>query len=179
MPQWWQIDAGNFGQGLAYELDGPEQIMAERVVSTVYDFSTYVLGIEAPLQYVIVALAAGVGLALLAATAYPLRDLSWAVAAGFILNLLITPYALQYDYVPLILPLFLIFQRLSELSEVRRYLIVALLLFAFSVVLWQEWSYQGYLQLLAITGAFGMVVRGHRAPERVEASKYSMAAKRG
>lgn len=179
IPQWWQIDSSNFGQGLAYELDGPQQVMAERVVSTVYDFSTYVLGIEPPLQYAIVVLMAAAGLALLVVTAYPLNDLPWAAASAFILNLLITPYALQYDYVPLILPLFLIFNHIGALPQTRRYLIAALLFFAFTVVLWQEWSYQGYLQLLAMTAAFAMVLRRSGVQEKAKGPGYSMAAQRG
>ena len=154
MPNWWEFDATGFGQGLVYRLDGTEGIVSKRVNSTAFDFFSYVLHIEPPLQYLIVAGIGLSGLVLVGFAWYHYHNPVVLVAASTILALLVTPYALQYDYVPLTVALFWIFRRMSALRRVTRFIVAVSLISSFSVLMWQQWSYQGYWQLLGIFVAF-------------------------
>lgn len=158
IPNWWRFDRTGFGAGLAYELDGPDQIAAQRVLSTVYDFSEYVLQLGPPLQAVLALCAALFGLALLVAAWRRFDNLILPLSAALILTFLVTPYALQYDYVVLALPFMWTLMRLARVEGVWRWLALSLILANLSVLLWQQWSYQGYLQLLAIAGAFAITL---------------------
>ena len=144
----------NFGQGILYQLDGPDTIAYERVNSTVWDFTTNVLGILPPWQWLFVGITAVFGLHLLWSTHKKSPQPAMPTGAALLLTLLITPYALQYDYVPLTLLLFLIALHWRNLPIWAKLIIVSLLLFSFSVLLWQTWSYQGYWALLAYLFAF-------------------------
>lgn len=171
IPHWWEFDTTGFGQGLAYRLDGTEGIVSKRVNSTVFDFISYVFHIEPPLQYLLAAGIGLIGLLLVGFSWYHYHSPQVLVAASTILALLITPYALQYDYVPLTIPLFWILRRMSSLHRATR-LIVAVSLFpSFSVLVWQRWSYQGYWQLLGIFVAFlAVMVNDAVTPHRGVAS---------
>jgi hypothetical protein len=158
IPSWWDVSREGLGQGLKYQLEGPGQIDSVRVNSTVYDFLSHVLHVSAPEQYLVVLL---VGVVALGVTLFAWRrlgDVAAVTSASTILTLLLTPYALQYDYVPLTVPLFWIFSQMDSLRSVIRLVVIAMLSFSFSVVVWQDWSYQGYWQLLGIFAAFSLTI---------------------
>ena len=158
--KWWQFDRSGFGRGLAYALDGPDQIAAVRVLSTIYDFLDFVLGVGPPFHYLIATALAISGVALVLVAWRQSRYLPTTLSAALVLTFLVTPYALQYDYVVLVLPFFWIVMHLPALENTLRAMTVGLLLFSFSVLIWQQWSYQGYFQLLALAGAFALTLHG-------------------
>lgn len=158
IPHWWRIPQQRFGQGLAYRLKGPGEIDTIRVNSTVYDFLTRALHLAAPVQCVV---AGCIGLAALGSTVvawHRLHDVVALASASTIATLLLTPYALQYDYVPLTIPLFWIVSQIGSLRMRTCLVVAALLCFSFSVLVWQDWSYQGFWQLLGVFAAFSVVV---------------------
>jgi hypothetical protein len=75
-----------------------------------------------------------------------------------LLNLLITPYALQYDYILLAPALLWIFSRLPHHTAATQLAAGALILVSFVILLVQSWSYQGYWQLLSIFVVFTLVL---------------------
>jgi hypothetical protein len=158
IPGWWNVSREGLGQGLKYQLEGPGQIDSVRVNSTVYDFLSHVLHVPAPVQYLVVLLIGVVALGVTLFAWRRLRDVAVVTSASTMMTLLLTPYALQYDYVPLTIPLFWIFSQMDSLRSVTRLVVIALLSFSFSVLVWEDWSYQGYWQLLAVFAAFSIVV---------------------
>lgn len=169
IPGWWRFDRHGFGRGLAQELDGPGQVVAERVLTTGYDFFGYGLGIEAPLSYLLVAILGAAGIVIVVRIWRLGGTPALTSSASLILTLFITPYTLQYDYVPLVLPFFWILMQFNEMRSAAKLLAILSLVVAFSVPLWQHWSYQGYLQLLAVAAAFALVLvdlTGRPAPRQ-------------
>ncbi|MGC9335207.1 MAG: glycosyltransferase family 87 protein [Anaerolineae bacterium] len=158
IPNWWAVSREGFGQGLWYQLEGPRQIDSVRVNSTVYDFSTYVLHVDGPAQYLIVFLVGAVGLGVMFFAWHRLQDVVVLTSASTLTTLLLTPYALQYDYVPLTIPLFWMFSQIGSLRAVTRLVVAVLLSLSFSVLVWQDWSYEGYWQLLGVFAAFSVVL---------------------
>jgi hypothetical protein len=159
IPRWWEFDRTGFGHGITYRLDGTDRTVSKRVYATAFDFFSYVLHIEPPLEYFVIAGVGLLGLVIVGLVWYRYRyNPVGLVAASIILTLLITPYALQYDYVPLTVTLLWIFMRMSSLQRTTRLIAILLLLASFSVLMWQEWSYQGYWQLLGVFVAFLVVV---------------------
>jgi hypothetical protein len=154
IPNWWDVPLEGFWRGLAYRLEGPGQIGSTRVNSTISDFLTRVLGLPTPAQYAAVILVGVLALGVTVFTWRRLRDLGAVASASTMVTLLLTPYALQYDYVPLTLPLFWVFSKMPSLTRSARLLVAVLLAFGFSVLVWQDWSYQGYWQLLGVFAAF-------------------------
>jgi alpha-1,2-mannosyltransferase len=175
IPGWWNLSREGLWQGLQYQLEGPGRIDSVRVNSTIYDFLTHVVRVPAPLQYLVVLLIGAVALGLTLFAWRRLRDVAVVTSGSMMMTLLITPYALQYDYVPLTIPLFWIFSQMGSLEPMARLVVAALLSLSFSVLVWQDWSYQGYWQLLGVFGAFSMVVisvgRNHRREQRSVASE--------
>jgi hypothetical protein len=166
IPGWWNVSSEGLGQGLKYQLEGPGQIDSVRVNSTAYDFLNHVLYVPAPARYLVVFLVAVVALGVTLFAWRRLQDVAAVTAASTMATLLLTPYALQYDYVPLTIPLFWIFSQMDSLRSLTCLVVIALLSFSFSVLVWQDWSYQGYWQLLGVFAAFSMVAismgRNHR-----------------
>lgn len=154
IPGWWQIDLDNFGMGLTYGMDGVETVTSIRVNSTLEDFLSYFLGIEGVWVWLI-----GGGLFLIGVLViYYGWIWTWdpvvITAGGLFVTLLITPYALQYDYVPLIIPVMWMLTQFSRIPHNLKAISILLLGLAFGVQIWQSWSYQGYLQVLLIFSLF-------------------------
>ena len=71
-------------------------------------------------------------------------------ASAAAVGLLVTFYALQYDYPPLILALFWSWRALPRAPKVARWAAGAILAFVLSVPLWEHPVYEGYWILLGI-----------------------------
>jgi hypothetical protein len=169
IPYWWQFEWDSFGQGLSYTLAGPDQVGSERVLSTAQDFSRYVLGLPVVYQYVFWACMGILTAFLVVYTLWKLPGILPLAAVTTLFMLAITPYALQYDYVHLAIPVFWMLQQLRQMAAKYRYGVIGLLLLAFSVYFWQVWSYEGYWQVIAVVLAFGLLLVGMRAARQMEA----------
>jgi hypothetical protein len=161
IPHWWQIDLSGFGMGLTYGMDGVETVTSIRVNSTLEDFLSYFLGINGVWIWIIGSVLFVLGVLTIYFGWLWTRDPVVITGSGLLGTLLITPYALQYDYVPMIIPVMWI---IGQFSKIRLSLAVfSILLFglAFGVQVWQSWSYQGYLQVLIIFFLFlTILIRG-------------------
>jgi hypothetical protein len=160
MPGWWNFDRSNFGSGLFFTWDGAERLVGVRVNATLYDFLQYVVQAGPPLIYVLAGLVflAG-GIAAWAGLRKTGPGVPILALCGLILlNLLVTPYALQYDYVLLTPVLFWVIMQMPKLRPASRLAVGLLIAASFLTLLLQTWSYQGYWQLLAIFAAFAWVL---------------------
>jgi hypothetical protein len=158
IPDWWNFDTNEFGQGIIYQLEGPGQIEFRRVYSTAYDFINHSVSMPEQYSYLFAGLVGLIGVGLVAVAWLRVKDPVMIAGSAILLTLLITPYSLQYDYVPLIALLFWILMRSAPLGWPVRLLTTLLLAISFSVLIWQEWSYEGYWQVLGILAALVVVV---------------------
>ncbi|MFQ6015920.1 MAG: glycosyltransferase family 87 protein, partial [Anaerolineae bacterium] len=137
LPGWYQhfFEPG-FGKGLTHVLDGPDKIVAKRINTTMLHWLDS-MGIPGILAWAIYALTVvGCGWLLVRALCRSLalqRLTALATTVGF----LVTPYALQYDYPPLILPLLAVYKELPHLTQWRRWMGLGILAFLFTVPLWE------------------------------------------
>ncbi len=158
MPNWWLFESEGFGQGLLYQLQGPGQIEFRRVFATAYDSLSHSASLSGAIAYLIVGSLGATGLILVCAAWIRYRDPVVITGTGILLTLLITPYALQYDYAPLIVLVFWLLMRSSSAQRPVQLAVLLLLVFVFSVLIWQEWSYQGYWQVIGVLLATIVVV---------------------
>jgi hypothetical protein len=138
-----------FDAGLGVVLDGPDQVESVRLNTTLRDWLGQ-WGIGGTLYRVVwVVLAAGSGLAIWLAWHTAFEKAYLTSLAGAV-GLLLTPYALQYDYPLLILALFGIYQNMSQVRSHLRWIALAILGAVFSVPVWESPIYDGYWILLGI-----------------------------
>jgi hypothetical protein len=160
LPGWLaQLGDPDFGLGLTWLLDGPGRAQSPRRLCTL-PFWLAQWGIRgAPLWIVYAGLTvAGLWLAV---TSQRLRsDLAYGASVGATFTLLLTPYALMYDYAVLMTGLLWAYRRLGQgVTRLERWLSIAILAFLHSVLLWAGPEYDGYWlavgmgALLAILGA--------------------------
>lgn len=127
----------DFGLGLAYVLDGPGVIVARRINSTFLDWSA-ALGFEGNPARVAYASLAVLCLLLIWRAFRRGDEMNYLASLGSALGLVVTPYALQYDYPILAFPLLWIYQALVQTQGWRRLLSIAILGVIFSVLLWER-----------------------------------------
>jgi len=152
VPGWWtRLGEPDFGAGLQYELDGPQRVVALRLNTVLSDWlGQWGLG---DTSYWIVwgLLAAASGLALWLAWRNE-ADVVYLAALAGALGLLLTPYAMQYDYPPLALALFWVYGAWSRVQSFVRWAALAVLGFVFSVPFWEHPVYDGYWIVLGVVG---------------------------
>ncbi|WP_420627166.1 glycosyltransferase family 87 protein [Candidatus Leptofilum sp.] len=158
MGAWWNFDRTDFGSGLQVELDGTAGVSAVRVNTTLPDFLQFGWGVENGNIVTSIIIFAGIGVAAILLWLLKRQEGSLTLpvlsSALLIFSLAFTPYALQYDYVPLILPVFWVIQKMPAMPSRWQWAVGGLLTAGFSVVLWQTDAYEGYWLLLGVSGAF-------------------------
>jgi hypothetical protein len=152
-PDWFQpfFEPG-FGNGLSLALDGPNRIVAHRLNTTVLDWlATFGLSHSAiPYIYGILVV---IGFIALFLVIWKSDSLLLCVTAALLVSYGLTPYALQYDYPPLIIVLFWVSSLKLE-SAAHMATSALLVIFIFSVNIWQQdisWGYWIVVGLLALT----------------------------
>jgi hypothetical protein len=170
-PDWYQpIFKAGFGQGLTAVLDGPDNVVAWRINTTLMDWLR-TFGIGAQLRLPIYGLAILVGAIVLFRTVWssisPLEVLSVSLLVSYGL----TPYAMQYDNPSLIIVLF---WALAICSASPQGLRVGLLLagFIFSVIFWQQNVSWGFWMVAGTSVLVGWawVVKTRTAPVKEQLS---------
>jgi hypothetical protein len=160
VPGWYTHlgDAG-FGAGLQYELDGPDQVRSVRLYTVLHDWLAQwgIAGGAFTVTWCV--LAVGCGAALWWAWRRGVAVTFWAALASAF-GLLLTPYALQYDYPPLILGVFWLYQALCRERGYLRWVAWALLAFVASVPLWEHPVYDGYWMALGMASL--LLLLNHR-----------------
>jgi len=158
IPRWWQFDVTGFGQGLAYALNGPEAITGQRVAATIYDWLKYTFGIGGIIRIVIAATIGLLEIALIVIIWKRYNDPVYLAAAGLILTLLLTPYALQYDYVPLALAFLLTLKHLPDLRQLPRAAAILPLVLSVFILFLAKMQYQATWILLFVSVSFAVAV---------------------
>ena len=158
IPRWWQFDYTGFGQGLADALNRPEVIVGQRVVATIYDWLTYTFGIGGIARFVIAVIFWLLGISLVFLVWKRYANPAYLAAATLILTLLLTPYALQYDYVPLTLAFLLTLKHLPDLKPLPRAAAILPLVLSVLVLFLAKMQYQATWILLFVSVSFAVAV---------------------
>jgi hypothetical protein len=168
-PDWYQpfFEEG-FGQGLTVALDGPNQVVAIRINTTFPDWLR-TFGMESQLRTLFYGIAICAGAIVFVWTVYRSKTLLELVSVLLLVSYAITPYALQYDFPPLVIALF---WALSRCAASPKTIGTGLILagFVFSVIFWQQnisWAYWMVIGLLALT-IWGL---HQKAPQPVDNKK--------
>jgi len=158
IPRWWQFDYSGFGQGLTYALNGPETIAGIRVAATIYDWLKFTFGISGSAQITIVAVIGLLGIGLVALVWKRYDNPAYLAAATLILTLLLTPYALQYDYIPLTLAFLLTLKHLPDLKPLPRAAAILPLVLSVLVLFLAKMQYQATWILLFVSVSVAVAV---------------------
>ena len=153
-PTWYRpfFEPG-FGQGLSIDLDGPNKLGATRFFTTIFDWLA-ILGIKDTLSWFTYGICAILGFILLYWIVRHSKSLMEVTSVALLVSYFLTPYALQYDYAPLVIVLLwaLSLCTSSKKARVVGYLFAG---FIFSVTIWKQniawgfWIVIGLIALLA------------------------------
>jgi hypothetical protein len=166
LPGWTaQLWDPEFGMGLTWLMDGPGRVQHARRLCTL-PFWLAQWGIQGAPVYVLYGALAAAGL-WLAITSQRLRsDLAYGTGVGMTFTLLLTPYALMYDYAVLIVGLLWVFRRLGQgVTRLKRWLSLAILAYMYSVLLWAGPEYDGYWLALGMGALLAILGVTDREPD--------------
>jgi hypothetical protein len=164
-PGWLaQLSNPSFGKGLTWLTDGPDRVVQRRRLCTLLHWLEG-MGITGAASWVIYAVVVGTVLWLLVRSRGQGSDAVYWAGLGSALTLLITPYALLYDYTTLVVGQFLVYKRLPEMGSRRRWIAIGVLAFMFSLLLWVGPEYDGYWLALGMTSLL-LLVNLERGPSR-------------
>jgi hypothetical protein len=173
-PDWYKpfFEEG-FGQGLTVVLDGPKNVVALRINTTLLDW-LITLGIAPSWRVPIYGLAVAAGIVAFLAAIWYSQSFLQIVSISLLVSYALTPYAMQYDNPALAIVLF---WALSVCARSQAALRGALLLagFIFSVIFWQQnisWAYWMVLGSVAL-GAWAVIAGKRYSKEPVGISSSS------
>jgi len=157
-PEWYQpFFKPHFGQGLTEVLDGPGQVTGVRLNSTLLDWLKW-FSIPETLRcgmYLVVALAT---LWILWRSIRGSKSILEVMAIALLASFAITPYALQYDFPPLV---FVLFWALAASQNVKGKLVpILILVFLASVLIWERPISDGYWIVIGLVVLTAWVDRG-------------------
>jgi hypothetical protein len=161
LPGWYGhfIEPG-FGAGLTQELDGPERVKSGRLNTVLSDWMrTWEIRTDGIVYWALWSLLAAGSAVVLWLAWRNIRDEGYLVSLTWGIGLLLTFYALQYDYPPLLLALFWIYGAWSNARPWQRWTSGACLALAFSVPLWEHPIYDGYWILIGVLAALLLLNR--------------------
>jgi hypothetical protein len=173
-PDWYQpfFEEG-FGQGLTVVLDGPENVVALRINTTLPDWLG-TLGVASQLRAPIYGLAAAAGIIVFLIIIWYSQSFLQVMSISLLVSYALTPYAMQYDNPALVI---VVFWALAVCSRSPMGTRVAILLagFVFSVIFWQQnisWAYWMVVGSVAL-GAWAIVTEKRYSKERAGISSNS------
>jgi hypothetical protein len=141
-PDWYQPFARpNFGQGLTEVLDGPDQVTGTRLNTTLVDWLKW-FSIPLAARNVIYGIAVIAGLWILLRRIWKSNSILDVTVTALLVSFVITPYALQYDFPPLTIPMFAALAAAGPLRS--KWIPTILLAFITSVLLWERPISDGY-----------------------------------
>lgn len=150
-PDWYRpfLEDG-FGRGLTTVLNGPNQVVAYRINSTMPDWLA-TLGLNRSSRYVIYGVSLLIGLIVFFSFLWKSPSLFQVTTVSLLASYLLTPYALQYDFPPLVIALFWgLLQSFSSPGGERVGLLVAG--FVCSVIFWQQNISWAYWMVIGLAG---------------------------
>jgi uncharacterized protein (TIGR03382 family) len=164
LPGWLaHLSEPGFGAGLTRNLDGPDSTGGRRRLCTFLHWaeSLHITGLWAWGGYALV----GVAACWWMWTSARIRDdLGFAASVGGAVTLLLTPYALLYDYPMLTMAVLWFYREWPKLRNVYRWMSVAVYLFMVSVLLWARPEYDGYWLVLGTMALLAITDRGRGEP---------------
>lgn len=169
-PDWYQpFFKPNFGQGLIEVLDGPNQVTGVRLNTTLLDWLKW-FGIPPVIRYVIYGSVILMAVMLLLKTIWVSGSLMEVAVTCLLVTFAVTPYALQYDYPPLVIILFWALLRSSEVKQ--RWIPTILVGFLASVLIWERPISDGYWIVigLGILSYWGYIQSGQLEFSKLESS---------
>jgi hypothetical protein len=141
-PGWYQpFLQPNFGRGLTGIQSGTGQITSVRINTTLLDWLKW-LSVPGTLRYAIYLVVVLIGLWILWRSIRTSQSILEVAAVALLVTFAITPYALQYDFPPLV---FVLFWALAEARNIKGKMVPALIvIFMASVLIWERPISDGY-----------------------------------
>lgn len=158
LPGWYlHFFDPDFGAGTRYMLDGPGRIESVRVSASLRDW-LWQWGIEGTAFWVVFGLTAlGVAIVLWLAWRGELA-VPYLALLSATLGLMLTPYAGQYDYPPMILALYWVYPSFpAREARARWWFALVVLLGVSSVLCWEGPAYDGYWIVLGMVALLLML----------------------
>jgi hypothetical protein len=152
-PNWFEpfFEPG-FGRGLTVATDGPEKIVLGRMNTTLMDWLS-TINIQDNLRLILYGISICVAIISFGIAIIGSQSLLEITSRCLLISYAVTPYALQYDYPPLVIPLFWALSLPAPSKTSTRWKIL-LAGFVFSVNIWQQSISYGYwivIGLIALT----------------------------
>ena len=152
-PDWFKpfFEPG-FLQGLTSALDGPSRVIAPRINTTFLDWLS-IFGVSETVSLILYGVLGLIGFVLLIWVLFLDTPVLGVTGISLLISYAVTPYALQYDYAPLVFVLFWALSLCTMSLHARRGGIM-LAIFVFSVSIWQQniaWGYWIIIGLAALT----------------------------
>lgn len=148
-PAWYQpFLQPDFGQGLTEVLDGPNQVTGTRLNTTLLDWLKW-FGLPEVGRRLIYGLVIIAALAILATSIWRSKSITEVAVISVLASFAITPYALQYDFPPLVIVLF---WSLAVFSHAHlKWLSVLIVAFITSVLIWERPISDGYWIVIGLS----------------------------
>jgi hypothetical protein len=168
LPGWYRhFTEPGFGAGLTQELDGPDRVKSGRLNTVLSDWlRTWQIRTDGVVYWAAWSLLAAGSAVVLWLAWCRVEDEAYLMSLVGGVGLLLTFYALQYDYPPLLLALFWIYRAWSRAPPWRRWVSAACLALAFSVPLWEHPIYDGYWILLGMLASLLLLNEALWRPRR-------------
>jgi hypothetical protein len=169
LPGWYRhLAEPGFGAGATQELDGPDRVLHGRLNAVLRDWLRP-WGIGEVGYWVVWFVLAGGSMVTVWLCWHNVRDEAYLMSLVAAVGLLLTFYAMQYDYPPMLLAYFWVCRALPQASGWRRWVGYAVLAFAHTVPVWERPVYEGYWILLVVLALLLALNRDlWRWPERKE-----------
>jgi hypothetical protein len=157
-PDWYRpFFQPHFGQGLTEVLDGPGQVAGVRLNSTLLDWLKW-FSVPATLRYGIYLIAVLAVLWILWHTIQISQSVLEVAAVALLASFVITPYALQYDFTPLV---FVLFWALAQAQKAKgTWVPILIVVFITSVLIWERPITDGYWIVIGLVVLMIWMKRG-------------------
>jgi hypothetical protein len=148
-PEWYQpFFQPHFGQGLTEVLDGPGQVTGTRLNTTLLDWLKW-FAVPLTLRYIIYVLVILGCTWMLVKGVWNSKSIMAVAIFSLLVSFAITPYALQYDYPPLVIVLY---SSLAACEQMKQKMIPILLVgFMAGVLVWERPISDGYWIVIALS----------------------------
>jgi hypothetical protein len=148
-PDWYQpILQPHFGQGLTEVLDGPDKTTGIRLNTTLMDWLK-MFRVPDGMRNILYGIAVFVCIILVAKTIWNSKSFMEVTVIALLVNFAITPYALQYDFPPMVIPMFWGLARSSEM--VSKKIPILLMILIASVLIWERPISDGYWIVIGLS----------------------------
>ena len=159
-PDWIQpLFRPGFGQGLTEVLDGPSQVTGTRLNTTLLDWLKW-FSVPVNIRYAIYAIAVLAGVCILGLSIWKSKSILEVTLISLLVSYAITPYALQYDYPPLVIVLIWALAAASSLKGKTIPLVIVA--FIASVLIWERPISDGYWIVIGLAALTSWVMRSAR-----------------